>query len=148
MQQQQHACRPCMHFEIIKTWNTSSQKTSCRTHKCPTATFLATGGLIKLFHKIPWFFHDYSVFFQIPWFFLAWNFFSWFSRFSMISRACGNPVHWGRRLTPPWLHGISSSKYCFMPLLMGDSKTECPCENFKDSCVLYILLKIIKGPRF
>ena len=24
---------------------TSSQKTSCRTHKCPTANFLATGGL-------------------------------------------------------------------------------------------------------
>ena len=35
-----------------KSWNfvklfdetTSSQKTSCRTHVCPTARFLATGG--------------------------------------------------------------------------------------------------------
>ena len=37
-------------------------------------------------------FNDYSGCFQIPWFFHAWNFFWWFSRFSMISRACGNPV--------------------------------------------------------
>ena len=35
---------------------------------CLTASSLTTGGFINLFHKIPWFFHDYSVFFQIPWF--------------------------------------------------------------------------------
>ena len=29
-----------------------------------SASFLATGGLVKLFHKIPWFFHGYSVFFK------------------------------------------------------------------------------------
>ena len=28
-----HACRPCMHFEIIKLETTRSQKTSCQTHK-------------------------------------------------------------------------------------------------------------------
>ena len=31
---------------------------------CLTASFLATGGFVKLFHKIPWFFHDYSFFFN------------------------------------------------------------------------------------
>ena len=31
---------------------------------CPTASFLATGGLVNLFHKIPLFFHDYSGFFK------------------------------------------------------------------------------------
>ena len=31
---------------------------------CLTASFLATGGFLKLFHKIPWFFHDYSDFFN------------------------------------------------------------------------------------
>ena len=30
-----------------------SQITSCWTRKCPTASFLAAGGVIKLFHKIP-----------------------------------------------------------------------------------------------
>ena len=54
---------------------------------CLTASFLATGGFVNFFHKITWFFHDYSSFFQIPWFFHAWNFFSWFS---MFSRACGS----------------------------------------------------------
>ena len=52
-QQQQHACRPCMHFEIIKLETTSSQKTRCWTHKCLTASFPATGGFVKLFYKIP-----------------------------------------------------------------------------------------------
>ena len=55
---------------------------------CLTASFLATCGFIKLYYKIPWLFRC----FQIPWFFHAWNFFGWFSRFSMISRACGNPI--------------------------------------------------------
>ena len=50
-----HAQRPCMHFEIIKTVKTSSQKTSWQTHKlvCLTASFLASGGFVKSFHKIP-----------------------------------------------------------------------------------------------
>ena len=44
-----HACI----LKLLKFETTSSQKTSCRTHKCPTASFLATGGFVKLFHKIP-----------------------------------------------------------------------------------------------
>ena len=77
-----HACRPCMYFEIIKTWNHQWSKNSCPTTNfvCLTASFLATCGFIKLFHKIPLFsmiiqlffkFHDFSmhgtffVFFQV-----------------------------------------------------------------------------------
>ena len=56
---------PCIH--LLET--TSSQK----THKCPTTSFLATVGLVKLFHKIPWFFHDYSGFLKFHDFFHAWN---------------------------------------------------------------------------
>ena len=49
MQQQQHACI----LKWLRLETISSQKTSCLT-----ASFLVTGGFIKLFHKIPWFFHD------------------------------------------------------------------------------------------
>ena len=56
-----------------------------------TASFLANGDLVKLFHKIPLFSHDYnSVFFNST-IFPCMELFSWFSKFSMISRACGNP---------------------------------------------------------
>ena len=42
-----------------------SQKPSCHTKRvCLTASVLATSGFIKLFHKIPWFFHDYSGIFK------------------------------------------------------------------------------------
>ena len=40
-----HACI----LKKLELKTTSSQKTSCRTQ----ASFLATGGLVKLFHKIP-----------------------------------------------------------------------------------------------
>ena len=81
-----HACI----LKSLKLETTSSQKTCCQTHKCPTASFLATGGFVKLFHKIPWFFHDYSFFFKFHDFSMHGMFLE-FSRFSMISRACGNP---------------------------------------------------------
>ena len=55
-----HACI----LQKLKLETTSSQKTSCWTHKCPIASFLAAGGFVILFHEIPWFFHDYSVFFS------------------------------------------------------------------------------------
>ena len=44
-------------------------------------------------------------FLQIPWFFHAWNFYSRFSRFSMISRACGNPdlIKWQTMTGSFWL---------------------------------------------
>ena len=90
-----HACRQCMHFEIIKNLKPPvARKLPVRHTKCVclTASFLATGGFIKLFHKIPWFFHDYSgFFFTNSMIFPCMELFSWFSRFSMISRACGNP---------------------------------------------------------
>ena len=68
MYSNKHACRVYMDFEIFKIETTSSQKTSCHTHKVcvsdssvfkicvsVTASFLATGGFVKLFHKIPCF---------------------------------------------------------------------------------------------
>ena len=79
-------------YDMIWYETTSSQKISCRTHKGLTASFLATGGFVKLFHKIPWFFYDYSGFFKFHDFSMHGTFLKWFSRFSMISRACGNPV--------------------------------------------------------
>ena len=53
-------------FEIIKT-NLKppvARKLAVRHTKfvCLTASFLATGGFVKLFHRIPCFFHDYLVF--------------------------------------------------------------------------------------
>ena len=47
-----HACRPCMHFEIIKP---VARKLAVRhtIFVCLTASFLGTGGFVKLFHKIP-----------------------------------------------------------------------------------------------
>ena len=51
---------------------------------CLTASFLATGGFVKLFHKIPWFLHDYSglYFLKVPCFFpcmeLFFRDFPWF----------------------------------------------------------------------
>ena len=75
-------------WKKLKLKTTSSQKTSCRTLKCPTASFLATGGFIKLFHKIPWFSNDNQIF-QIPWFFHAWNFFSDFPGFPWFPELVG-----------------------------------------------------------
>ena len=95
MQQQQHACRPCMHFEL-KLETTSSQKTSCRTLVCPTACFLATGGLVKFFHKIPWFFYDYSVFFKFHDFSMHGTYFSVFPGFPWFPELVGTlslPLH-------------------------------------------------------
>ena len=74
-----HACSLCVHLEKkIKLETTSSQKTSCQTHifVCLTASFLATGSFIKLFHKIPGFLHDHSVFFKFHDFSMNGFFFS------------------------------------------------------------------------
>ena len=79
-----HDCRPCMHIEIIKLETTSSQKTSCQTQMCMcvclTTSFLPIGGFVKSFHKIPWFFHEYSVF-SNSMIFPCMEFFSWFLGF-------------------------------------------------------------------
>ena len=47
-----HACRPCMHFEIIKP---VVRKLAVRhtSFMCLTTSFMATGGFVKLFYKIP-----------------------------------------------------------------------------------------------
>ena len=85
-----------MHFKILKIWKkTVARKLAVRhtSFVCVTASFLATGGFIKIFHKVPWFFHDYSVVvFLNSMIFPCMELFSRFSRFSMISRARGNPV--------------------------------------------------------
>ena len=64
---QQQWCRPCMHF-----WNKYNLKPSVArklavkhtSFVCMTVSFLPSGGFVKLFHIIPWFFHDYSGFFK------------------------------------------------------------------------------------
>ena len=43
---------------------------------CLTASFLATGGFVKLFHKIPLFIHDSSDFFKFYDFSMHGTFFS------------------------------------------------------------------------
>ena len=51
-----HTCRPCMHFEILKNLKPPVARKQAVRHTCfvcLTANFLATGGFIKLFHKIP-----------------------------------------------------------------------------------------------
>ena len=102
-------------LNYLKLETTSSQKTSFQTHKfcvsdslkppvarklafrhtnfvCLTASFLATGGFVKLFHKISmtsqWLFSWFSNSMIFP----CMELFGWFSWFSMISRAGGNPV--------------------------------------------------------
>ena len=55
-----HTCRPCKHFENLKPPVARKH----RSFVCLTASFLATGGFVKLFHKIQLFFHDYSGFFK------------------------------------------------------------------------------------
>ena len=93
---------------------------------CLAGSFLATGGFIKLFHKVPWFFHDYSSFFQIPWFFHVWNYIWWFSRFSTISRAC-----WNRKRRV-----LNFFRKFTIPL-----RSSCPCIYFIScGCMLLITL--------
>ena len=69
------ACRPCMHFEIIKMKLPVARKLAVghTSFVCLTASFLATG----CFVKIPLFFHDYSGFYK----FHAWNLFGFFPGF-------------------------------------------------------------------
>ena len=57
-----HALKPPVAGKLAVR-HTSSQKTSCQTDKfvCLTASFLDTGGFVKIFLK---FFHDYSYFFK------------------------------------------------------------------------------------
>ena len=74
-----------MHFEIIKLETTPV----ARKVGCPKASFLAIECFVKLLHKIPGFFHDYSGFFKFNDFSMQGTFFSIFFRFSMI---CENPV--------------------------------------------------------
>ena len=90
----EYACRPCMHYE--KPQVAGKQAVRHTSYLCVWQLvfwllFLATGGFVKLFHKFPWFFHDYSGFFKFHDFSMHGTFFSWFSRFSLISKACGNP---------------------------------------------------------
>ena len=82
-----HACI----LRYLKLETTSSQKTSCRTHKCQTASFLATGGFVKLFHKIPWFFHDYTGFYKFHDFSMHGTFlviFQFFHEFQSLWEPC------------------------------------------------------------
>ena len=51
-----HASRPCMHFEIIQNLKPPVARKLAVRHAsfaCLTGSFLATGGFVKLFHKIP-----------------------------------------------------------------------------------------------
>ena len=51
-----HASRPSMHFEIIQNLKPPVARKLAARHTnfvCLTASFLATGGFVKLFRKIP-----------------------------------------------------------------------------------------------
>ena len=99
-----------------KLETTSSQKTSCRKHKCTTASFLATGGFIKLFHKIPWYFHDYKKKFKF-------HDFSMHGFFLVIFQVF-------QSLWEPW---YSLSCYCinFLPIHTGTISLGFPILYFK-----------------
>ena len=47
----QHACRPCIHFEIPLVARKLAVRHTSFVYL--TAIFLATGGFVKIFHKIP-----------------------------------------------------------------------------------------------
>ena len=56
---------------------------------CLTASYLATGGFIKLFHKILWFFHDYSGVFKFHDFSMHGTFIGDFTGFQWLSERVG-----------------------------------------------------------
>ena len=88
-----HACI----LRSLKLETISSQKTSCQTLKfCMSDTsFRATGGFIKLFHYIPLFFHDYSVFFKFHDFSMHGTFGGDFQGFTELVGTChkSSPCH-------------------------------------------------------
>ena len=83
-----------------KTWNLKNLKPSVARKLavrhtifvCLIASFLATGGFIKLFNKIPWCFHDYSSFFSSSIIFPCMELFLVIFQVFHDIRACGNPV--------------------------------------------------------
>ena len=83
-----------MPFEIIYNYKPPVARKLTVRHKsfvCLTANFLATGGFVKLFHI----FHDFSMIIQAfsnSMIFPCMELFFLIFRFSLISRACGNPV--------------------------------------------------------
>ena len=90
---------------------------------CLTASFLATGGFIKLFHKIPCFFHDYSGFFKFHDFPMHGTFW-WFSRFSMISRACGNPGFKTSKLHCSWRSAVAHTIWAQLASIRYELRTK------------------------
>ena len=82
-----HACI----LKLLKLETTSSQKTSCRTRECRTASFLATGGFVRLFHEIPWFSMNIQIFFKFHDFFMHGTFlviFQFFIDFQSVWEPC------------------------------------------------------------
>ena len=94
---------------------------------CLTASFLATGGFVKLFHKIQWFlatggfvkyftkFNDFSTIIQVfsnSMIFPGMQISLWFCECFIISIACGNPVcstqvlYWLKEKPPPPTHQL------------------------------------------
>ena len=97
-----------MHFEVIKTWKPQvARKLAVGHTKCPTASFLATGGFVILFHKIPWFFHDYSGFFKFHDFSMHGTVFSDFPDFHDF-QSLWEPWRIGRDFPRPDLGRISA----------------------------------------
>ena len=60
---------------------------------CLTASFLATGGFVKLFQNIPWFFHDYSGFFKFHDFSMHGTFLCGFPGFPWFPELVGTLVY-------------------------------------------------------
>ena len=112
---------PTCILKLLKLETTSSQKNSCQTHKlvCLTASFLATGGFLKLFHKIPWFFHIYSDFFKFHDFSMLgtfWLIFQVFHGFQSLWEPCWSESSLGEH-SLPWFcpvmaHMKKSLDYC------------------------------------
>ena len=69
-------------------------------HVCPKASFLATGGFVKLFHKIQWFFHGYLDFF-------TFHDFSMHGPFLVIFQV----FHDFQSLWEPWHHNLINVVY-------------------------------------
>ena len=79
---------------------------------CLTASILATAGFVKLFHKIPWFFHDYSGFFFFKFHDSSMHgtFFPDFPGFPSFPELVGTPIYHSHLLystLPSWEHRSS-----------------------------------------
>ena len=83
-----HACRQCMHFEIIKTWNHQYIARKLAVRHTSFCVWQLVFWLLLVSSNYFTKSRDFSMiiqFFFIPWFFHAWNFFCDFPGFTWFS---------------------------------------------------------------